>query len=347
MRLPFMRLLYDALTAAGCEVHRTSRLPRRGIWLGRKWDAVHIHMLDFFFPREPGRQRALALAWFFGVVRPWLRLRGIRLVWTCHELQPHEGDRRETMRPVSLRMARAADHVIVHSSAVRRELLDAVGPALARRLHFLPLGDHAPYYTPYSGSVDPAHRQPSRDHFTFSTIGYHRPNKGTDRIVDAFRQVARPDVRLVVAGHCENGAYREALERMARGDGRITLRLGSLTDDEVVTLHADADAVVFGFRECPTTASVVTAMSLGRPVVVPALGHIYDIVDARHGWLYAPGEDVDTLAAALEAAVAERETAAARGRAARERMAQDDWPSIARALRGVYTKAGTHATRGT
>ena len=60
----------------------------------RDVDLVHLHWLEFIAPSAPG---GLA-AWLRTLIRmarliaalTWLRLRGIKLVWTVHNLGPHE-----------------------------------------------------------------------------------------------------------------------------------------------------------------------------------------------------------------------------------------------------------------
>lgn len=333
LRLPYFHLLGAALEAAGWQVTHSSSLPRRGIFFDRVIDVLHLHMVDFAFPRrglDAGLGRFL---WFLWVLVPVLQLRGGRLVWTCHELTPHEGDRK-LAGWMTRRVARRANAIIVHNHALRRHLLEFVGGALRTPIHVLPHGSLEPYYPPATPTLRPSTPDGL---LLFAAIGYMRENKGTDIILTAFRRLESPRARLIVAGNCNDGAYFERLRRIASGDSRIVLRRHDLSDQEIAELHRQADAVLFAFRECPTSGSLITAMSLGSCVIAPRLGHAAELLDEEVGLLFDPTTPVEDLLRCLRAALADPTHLRERGRAARERLRSPDWTEIARDTTQIYS----------
>jgi glycosyltransferase involved in cell wall biosynthesis len=62
-----------------------------------------------------------------------------------------------------------------------------------------------------------------------------------------------------------------------------------------------ADVLAFPFRRVLTSSSVMLAMSFGRPVIVPRMGCLPELVGEEAGFLYEPG-DVAGLAGAIERA---------------------------------------------
>lgn len=333
MGLGYFLLLRQGLERKGWRVSIGQRLPRRGLLMGRKLDAVHIHMLDMVFMRVSLAETGRKLAWFAIVLVPLMRLRGTRLVWTCHEFEAHEFDPMSLMRRLSIVMARLSDVIIVHNTAMRDKLREH---APENKIILLPHGDLGPVYAPYSSEQ----KKPSAGHFTFASIGFMRPKKGNDIILRAFRRIARPDVRLVMRGRCLDDEYRRELEKIAAADPRVELVFSDMSDSDIAREHLNADVIVFAFRDCPTSGSVVTALSLGCAVIAPFTGHVKDLINDEVGWTFDPNESEDGLLALMEAAT-DRETVERKGIAAKAQMAQKDWAwdNIADKLSAIYLGA--------
>jgi glycosyltransferase involved in cell wall biosynthesis len=337
MGLAYFKLLRAALEGAGCTVIQGNRFPRRGIFVGKRIHVLHLHMLDQIFLTGKTRSETIGkVGWFFGCIVPALRSRGIRLVWSCHEWTAHENDPDDVLSRLSLWLCRTADHIIVHSTYMYDILSKRLAHLRNDKLTLMPHGDLRPHFEPalqaHSASVNGGHPE-----FVFASLGHMRPNKGNDVIIRAFRRLDDPNVRLVMAGVCHNDQYHSKLVDLAAGDSRITLQSAPLSDAELVAGHLQADAVVFGFRDCPTSGSVISAMSLGRPAIAPRTGHVLDLVDHTTGWSFDPGEnEEENLLRAMKEASASKEACQERGENAQRRIAQDDWPTIAKQLVAIY-----------
>ena len=134
--------------------------------------------------------------------------------------------------------------------------------------------------------------------------------KRVDVAIEAVARV-RKDVRLLVAGE---GPQLRQLERHARdlAPGRVTF-LGSRGD--IPHLLAAADAVLLTSSSEGLPGVLIEAGLSGLPVVSTDVGYVRDIViDGETGLLVPPG-DVDGLALAVEAALADRERLGAAARA--------------------------------
>ncbi|MBI2952376.1 glycosyltransferase, partial [bacterium] len=117
-------------------------------------------------------------------------------------------------------------------------------------------------------------------------------------------------------------------------DGRIRIFTSSFfqNDEFQVYLNA-ADVVVLPFVDVLTSGSAITAMSFGKPVILPRLGCLPELADDTMGVLYSP-EDATGLERAL-VEVRRRDLKAA-GRAAFARARALDWDGIAARVAEVY-----------
>lgn len=341
MHLPYFNELHLNLEQAGWRVTRGNRFPRRGIFFARPLTVLHLHMLDMLFLDRPTLPALVRFLWFLHVVLPVLKARGGRFIWTCHEVAPHEEPRRKLAVWLARRIARHADAIIVHSHGLAddvRLLQRSNSRGRTPDIHVLAHGTLEAYYA-RTARAQPRNLDVAGATFTFVAAGYMRHTKGTDLMLAAFRRLANPDARLLIAGSCQNEDYYRQLQSLAGDDPRIALQRRNLTQDEMVALHAQASVVLFAFRECATSGSLITAMSLGCCVIAPRLGHAAELVGPGLGFLYEPDDGVAGLQQKMEYALAHPDLIRATGIRARESLRRPAWDEIIAQTLAVYGAA--------
>ncbi len=155
-----------------------------------------------------------------------------------------------------------------------------------------------------------------RESFLLLHVGRLAPEKGVDRILDAFalaqRLLPSGAIQLVVAG---TGPSEESLRRHAPPN--VTF-LGNLDRRSVLPrLYASADAFVFASLTETLGLVVLEAMASGLPVIAAPAGGVADHL--RHGvnGLAYPDHDVAALAHAIVTMVLDRSQRHRMARAAR------------------------------
>ncbi len=283
---PYQRLLYDELKRSGHSVRYAGARTRSqtlnlllmplelSLCRAAGWQILHIHWVyGFAFPgadRVPFLRR-VGQAWFSTVLAV-ARLIGMRVVWTAHNVLPHERVFHDEIA-ARRRLARASDVVLVHAPGAL-DGLSRIG-AEPKRSAFVVHG-------PLSPDVDACKlRQPGTggEPLRLLFFGQIREYKGVEDLLEAMTLVppAVP-VALLVAGDCPDAALRERLATLAaRGGDRVRLRLEHVPDAEVSALHAAADIVVLPFRRVTTSGSALLAMGHGRGLVLPDLPAFDDL----------------------------------------------------------------------
>lgn len=331
---PYQRLLYEGVRQQGVHVGYLGRMtPSHTLNLillplelvGRRLRGsrvVHMHWVHGFAMTGAAScpaLRRISQIWF-GICLAAMKLLGIRLVWTAHNVLPHEAVFADDLA-ARRRLVRACDLVLVHSQFALGEL-NALG-LTPRRAAVTP---HGPFpASPPAAELRPPGSGSGPRRLLF--IGRVREYKGVTDLLDAFE--ARPglDAQLVVAGECDDARLRSELVAAAARDSRVTLRLRRAGDRELSLLLGDADAVVLPFRRVTTSGSALLALSHGRPLVVPcwpALAELPGDAVLRYDGT-TPG-----LAQALERIVSAEGTAlAAMSAAAVRYTSAEAWPEIA------------------
>ena len=266
-----------------------------------------------------------------------LRLRGVRLVWTAHNLEPHELYHPTWGFLVYRLVARWSAAIIAHSRAAR-ELLEArYGPLPDCQV--IPIGNYIGLYGP------PRDRATSRAALGLPTdgpvllnIGALRPYKNIEGLIDAF--AALPEQTrgtLLIAGIAKSPAYADALRRQASATPHVQVHPTFIPDSELPSYLAAADLVVLPYRKMLTSAMLLCALSYERPVVAPAFGAVRELLhEGQTGFLFAPNDD-DALRAALDHALAHPDLPAI-GAAGLELAREFAWPKIAAATVACYRR---------
>jgi glycosyltransferase involved in cell wall biosynthesis len=133
--------------------------------------------------------------------------------------------------------------------------------------------------------------------------------------LDALAAVADPRVTLVLVG---DGPLEEQVRKGVADRGlRDRVRFAGYRRD-LPELLAASDALLLVSEREGLNRSVLEAMASGRPVLGTDTRGIADAVGPDAGWI-TPRDDPAAMAAAIDAAAADPEDAARRGRAARDR----------------------------
>jgi glycosyltransferase involved in cell wall biosynthesis len=332
---PYQTLLYGEMQRLGAQVTYIGELtPSRTVSLLllplelvirriAGWRLIHLHWVVAF--TLPGTQRfsfmrRVAQIWFLIWLRT-CRLLGIYLVWTAHNVLPHEPVFADD---VSARrsLVEASDLVLAHSQATLDEL-GAFGAVASRSavIRHGPIGP-VPYATlpTLSGSGGPRR---------FLFIGRVREYKGVDDLLTAFLAMPR-DVaaHLTVAGQCDSPKLRSRLCALARqGGSRVALHLERVPEEEVAPLLFASDVVVLPFRRVTTSGSAMLALAHGRPLIVPDLAGLADLPDEAV-LRYERGPEALTAAMARLART-DRQTLDSMSAAASAYSASTTWREIA------------------
>lgn len=219
--------------------------------LTARYDVFHVHWPELLVSQgTPLKRLARCLLFLLLVAR--LTLRRVPVVRTLHNLRPHEGADRVTRA-----MMRLLERRVTVLVSINR--LDP--PLQALPVHRVLHGDYRDWYASHS-VPDP---EPGRLGF----FGLIRPYKGVEDLLDAFEKTSA-DVRLTVGGRPQHHDLETRLRDAAATDPRLTLVLGHLSDAELVDRIGRSTLVVLPYRTALNSGVALAALSLARPVLMPA-----------------------------------------------------------------------------
>lgn len=285
---------------------------------------VHLHWVYDFGPLGGDRHwliRRAGQTWF--ALWLWtLRIVGLRLVWTAHNVLPLQTVFADDLR-ARRHLVRMCDVVIAHSRATIEELA-ALG-MVPKSSVVIPHGPFMPTRMPDARNELSGSRGSRRLLFFGSIQEY----KGVDDLLVAFAALPPDlDAQLIIAGQCDETLRPVLTELAGHSPGRVELRLERLPEEELTRLVVAAHVVVLPFRRSTTSGSAMFALSHGRPIVVPELPGLAVLPDDAVFRYDGAGEGLTP--ALTEAILADDARLARMSAAARAYCASISWDEIAK-----------------
>lgn len=280
---PYIAMLHDCLHRHP-EVEISTFKWRRA--LTADVEVFHAHWPEILVVgRTPLRTAVRQLLFLVILVR--FRIRGTAMVRTQHNLELPQG--------------------LTRRGVVLLKLFERWTTLLIRlneqtEIHHRPFTTivHGHYRTWFA-----RYEQQGRQRGRLAYFGLIRRYKALDTLLTAFRQIPADGepVSLYVGGKPSTEELRVEVAGLAAGDARIETHLEFLDDAELVAAATAAELVVLPYREMHNSGSVLAALSLGRPVLVPdnEVNQALE-VEVGEGWVnrYAPpltaGHLLDALA---------------------------------------------------
>lgn len=297
---PYVSLLARGLEEHGVSTRITPTFGLRTLFDARQHDVdvIHLHWLELLIAAPGPTRQGLRLRWLLSMLTLAQRL-GIRLVYTVHNLAPHEPDQASLGERGSTSLLRLADLVHVHDTATAATLAQVTG-----RQHGVYMVPHGSYVGAYP---DTCTRSTARQRLglgeqdvVYLALGGLRPYKGIETLIDAFQTLALPQARLLIAGHAHVPAYAAGLAARAINDPRIRLHVQHVEDDELQYFFHASDACVLPYRQATTSGAAILALSFGCPIVAPDFAPFPPLAADGRGLLYSP-DDPGGLQRALTA----------------------------------------------
>jgi glycosyltransferase involved in cell wall biosynthesis len=280
------------------------------------------------------------------LVWPALAAAGKPIVYTAHDVLPHEPD--IMSRQHSAWIYRKADAVIVHGNSLRGVLQEHFGVADSR-VHVVPHGN----YNFVADTPSRWDRESARASFEFEArdrvvlfFGLIRAYKGLDTLIDAVSLLNARGLadgrrlRLLVAGrafkdHWQEGRYEERIREARLGDS-VSLHLRHIAMAEIPRFFQAADVVAVPYRSGSQSGVLQLAHSFSKPSVATRVGSLGEALPEGLIRSIEP-ERPDQLADELGSLLGDDEEAARMG--ARARGYVDTalgWSEIAAKTRAIY-----------
>lgn len=327
---PYVYLLARSLGQAGARCEVKNRFSLRWFLSSCKsLDILHFHWGEHLCASsKPGRGLKDLLQLITGLL--YARGRGRTLVYTVHNLEPHED--LPYLKQIAHQLLLNMSHGLhVHDDYALSQVRKMI---VGRKSVFsIPHGHYIGVYPSNCSRREARERLAIKDDdFVFLFLGQMRPHKGIEDLVVAFRRIARGRDKLLLAGWAPQESYGRKVQEMAGGDSRITFFPQFVANEDVQFFMNASDVSVLPYRTMTTSGAAILSLSFGRPVVAPRTGGFLSLLRDGGGVLYN-AEEGGLSNALLTARGLDLEDAGSSAIAVARRL---DWGTIARQHLAAY-----------
>ena len=335
---PYHELLAQHLEDLGVRVEkpRTGAASLLPAFVRRRPHVLHLHAPYKLFGPSPSRS-AIKLAAFLGQLAA-LRLLGVKVVWTVHNLKSHENLHPRLSWLCAAAVARLAHAVIAHCAAAKQEVVAKLRLRDERKVSVVP---HGNYLGRYENTIGRAQARRAlglpEAGCVLLFLGLIRPYKNVPGLIRAFKRLENGGARLVIAGRIPDSELAELMKRETAGREDIKLEPGFVADDQLQVYMNACDAVVLPYREILTSGSALLAMSFGKACIAPRMGCVGEVLDDAGAFLYDP-DDAEGLLRAMDLAVRREGELSLLGEHNRRLAERWGWDRIAGMTLDAYRK---------
>lgn len=330
----YTNYLIAPLTGAGVKVLSPYwPLPWHFWGKGLVW---HLHWPSFYYKLRPSTSYNIIslLAWiyFVFIILPSVALSKIPLVYTMHNLYPHERHLHFMDKIVRRRVLSLA-HTVVLNCQRARTIFQKEFPFYKGGIQIIPHGPlQRPLEKPLSQREARRRLGLPRDAYIYLHVGKLRLYKGIEELASVFRLITGKKDLLLIVGEPSNPDYASKLKCLVQDDPRVRLFLGYIPDDQLSLYLYSCNCLVLPYRQVMTSGAALLALAWGKPAVVPSAGCLPEQLGAVG--VYYGAEGLPSLGDAMQAV--KQIDLAILAKEARAKLGQASWENLIPRLQKVY-----------
>jgi beta-1,4-mannosyltransferase len=329
---PYLSLFETSLANNGVTVIK-SRFTRRFLSKPAEGKVIHFHWPSVFYAGERREEFSKRLSAFVEILST-ARAAGWKILWTAHNVFPHDGCFRDLEHAALKQLLSRCDWVIAHCQQAASIL--AASTSFKLNISVIPHPNFINAYgLPPSKKAARAALGIEHNKRVLLSFGILRPYKGIENLVQSVNEIAAPDLLLVIAGLPQDSVYLERLCKLMSNGKYFRLFAQEVAPLLVPQLFSAADAVVLPYLAVTTSGVAILAQSMSRPVIAPRIGCLVETVVDGTGTLYDP---LDPLALRRSVATFPYEISDRMGGRAYEIVSKHTWADAAQFTIEIYRR---------
>ena len=242
-----------------------------------KFDIFHLHWPEFFIVRSP--VKCFFRLSFFAILIIFLKIRRTKIVWTVHNLQPHNNIYPQIYVFV-LRFLSNFLSGITYFSHHSKSLVQNEFPFISSIPNYII--QHALYdydRTPLPQTISHfqkalALKKDAKLALFFGRIDHY---KDIETLIIEFKKLPQQDYQLAIVGPCSDDNLFSHLTALSSRSKNIVILQSFIPEEDLASLFSMAELIILPFKKILNSGSVMLSLSFGKPVLVPAMGSIIEI----------------------------------------------------------------------
>lgn len=295
---PYQEILYSGFASVGLAARGARTYPEatKAFSLDLPIPKVlHLHWLNVVLARADTASECQKRIGQFARMLDSLTASNVRLVWTMHNVLPHESkftEQEVALRKVVIDRAEMIHVMSPDSVALSAGLFTLPEEKVVRVEHPGYTGFYPQWQTPAGAR---AHLGLSPFERTFLVLGAIKPYKGLLELAQQFDEISRSFPRrfsLLIAGEPSNDPETQTLLELAQTHPSIHVLPERMPAERVGLLYTAADVAIVPYRASLNSGALVLALSMGKPVIARESAGSTHLLASGAGGVYSSSEQL-------------------------------------------------------
>jgi len=326
-------LLTNSLCGAGMDIKdlKHGKLMLK-VGQAKPGDIVHIHWMHHAYQnRNP--LLFIVKSFIFMITMMYLKMRNIQLIWTIHNLYPHNAKYHRMERFMRRLICRFCNKLIVASESIKRKVM-AEFDVPAKKLFVVKHGHYLGVYKRKGTDFRQVYNIPE-DADVYLFLGAIKAYKGVEDLIEAFNAVKSKQSYLIIAGKADV-EMTEYLKHVQDNDN-IIMELQFIPNESIADLISSVDVMVMPYKEITTSGSAILGLSFKKLIVMPNNDFIDEYFTEDMVVRYNPAVDNGLTNAMKVALLVKKENKSPNYE---EVLKELEWSTIAQKIKNVYQEWG-------
>lgn len=241
---------------------------------------LHLHWLHPFYD-----QTSIESGYKFIDIINFAKVLGYRIIWTAHNLMPHETTETNELVHLAVRDAitELSDHILVHDERAEKSLLEKFEKAVGKT-SIIPHGlyEKKIFFNPSLKNNLKSALGIERNRFVVLLAGRIRAYKGVERAVEIFTKGKfnlMQRCTLLIAGYPDDLTLDTLLTTAATNHSEIKYLRGHISDDDLEKVFLASDICLLPYEKSLTSGLAFLSVSYNTPLITSRLPAFQQFVD--------------------------------------------------------------------
>lgn len=297
----------------------------------------HLHFLYNFssYSKHKWVKDISLYFYFFFIIFfvTYIRLLGYKLVWTMHEIKPHD---KQTINDIfiSKYIVKLSNRVIIHSKMTLEKFKE--NNININNVSIIPIGNYNNYY---KNKITKERARKilnlNNTDFIFLFFGLVKKYKGIEDLVTAFEKLKfNNKVKLLIVGQIYDEAVKNNILRAVIKNKNIIPVMEFIKDEDIQIYLKACDIVTLPYRKITTSSSTLLSFAFQKPIIFPIVGDLAELPE-NIGYKYKVN-DLHDLANVMKQAYTNRNKLPELGKNAYKYSKKFDWSKISAITYELY-----------
>ena len=275
---PYQSLMIEGLNKSN-NLHAFNGIDNRFLGILKtalqlKPDYIHFDWIQSYYERKKLWMSILLLPFFYFQVLFVKYFTKTKLVWTLHNVLPHNVKHIWLHKLVRRFFASKCHWIRVFSESSIDRAVTQLGVS-KDKFKVIPEGD---YVAKYPNTVTKEEARKILDIHTSKivllSLGFIKPYKGLENLIKTFSEIENSNMELVIAGQSMDSIYTEGLKKLIKSNSKPLIHLidNFIPTNKLQDFYNAADIVVLPFNKIENSGSVIMAMGFKKAVLAPKMG---------------------------------------------------------------------------